>query len=121
MDRVFVYWDNSNIFDEAQRPADEREDTPNARYLVRVHFDNLLRLAAAERPLARQWPPDLFLRRCCSFATEWRNRGIDVTSSATRFGAAPHDRLMGRAGRTPPRSVGTDLDNVGVEQAAPMT
>lgn len=53
MDRVFVYWDNSNIFHEAQRLADEREGTPNARYLVRVHFDNLLQLALAERPLAK--------------------------------------------------------------------
>ncbi|MCY4030340.1 MAG: hypothetical protein OXH75_29015 [Acidobacteria bacterium] len=38
---VFVYWDNSNICPEAQRLADEREGTPGARYLVRVHLDNL--------------------------------------------------------------------------------
>ena len=37
MGRVFVYWDNSNVLHEAQRLADERECTPNARYLVRVH------------------------------------------------------------------------------------
>ena len=53
MDRVFVYWDNSNIFHEAQRLAEEREGTPSARYLVRIHFENLLRLAEAGRPLAK--------------------------------------------------------------------
>ena len=50
---VFVYWDNSNIYHEAQRLAEERDGTPGARYLVRVHFDNLLRLAHADRPVTR--------------------------------------------------------------------
>ena len=53
MDRVFVYWDNSNIFHDAQRLAEEREGTPDARYLVRIHFESLLRLAEAGRPLAK--------------------------------------------------------------------
>lgn len=53
MDRVFVYWDNSNVFHEAQRLADQLEGTPDARYLVRIHFDNLLRLAHADRPMAK--------------------------------------------------------------------
>ena len=53
MDQVFVYWDNSNVFHEAQRLAEEREGTPGARYLVRIHFENLLRLAEAARPLAK--------------------------------------------------------------------
>ena len=53
MDRVFVYWDNSNIFHEAQRLAEEQEGTPDARYLVRIHFESLLRLAEAGRPLAK--------------------------------------------------------------------
>ena len=39
MDQVFVYWDNSNIFHEAQRLAEEREGTPGARYLVRIHYE----------------------------------------------------------------------------------
>ena len=51
MDKVFIYWDNSNIFIEAQRLAEERNNGPDARYRVRVHFDNLLRLAHADRPL----------------------------------------------------------------------
>ena len=53
MSGVFVYWDNANIFHEAQRLADERDGTPGARYLVRIHFDNLLRLARADRPLTK--------------------------------------------------------------------
>ncbi len=53
MDRVFVYWDNSNIFLEAQRLAAERELGPAARYRVRIHFENMLRLAHADRPMQR--------------------------------------------------------------------
>ena len=50
---VFIYWDNSNIFHEAQRIAEEKDATPGARYLVRIHFDNLLQLAHADRPLTK--------------------------------------------------------------------
>ena len=53
MSRVFVYWDNSNIFHEAQRFAEEREEGPDARYRVRINFDNILRLAHADRPVER--------------------------------------------------------------------
>ena len=49
MDSVFIYWDNSNIFHEAQRLAPEREESPGARYLVRINFDAMLRLARAGR------------------------------------------------------------------------
>ena len=64
MDDVFIYWDNSNIFHEAQRLAEEREEGPNARYLVRINFDNMLRLALAGRPLkqavaAGSVPPEM--------------------------------------------------------------
>ena len=63
MDRVFVYWDNSNIFYVAQRLAEQREG-PDARYRVRIDFDNLLRLAHADRPVeqaiaAGSVPPEL--------------------------------------------------------------
>ena len=50
--RVFVYWDSSNIFHEAQRLAEELEEGPQARYRVRIHFENMLRLAHADRPVA---------------------------------------------------------------------
>ena len=50
---VFIYWDNSNIFHEAQRIAEARNQGPNARYRVRIHFENLLRLAHADRPIQK--------------------------------------------------------------------
>ena len=64
MDSVFIYWDNSNIFHEAQRLAEERNGVPGARYRVRIHFDNMLRLAHADRPLhsavaAGSVPPEM--------------------------------------------------------------
>ena len=64
MDSVFVYWDTSNIFHEAQRLAEEREGTPRARYLVRINFEAILRLAHAGRDVrhavaAGSVPPEL--------------------------------------------------------------
>ena len=53
MDKVFIYWDNSNIFLEAQRLAEERNSGPDARYRVRVDFASMLRLAHADRPVER--------------------------------------------------------------------
>lgn len=53
MNRVFIYWDNSNIFHEAQRFAEERNEGPGARFRVRIHFDNIFRLAHAGRPVQR--------------------------------------------------------------------
>jgi len=48
MDRVFVYWDNSNIFVGAKDVAAGREGEA-ARFRVRVHFGHLLQLARAGR------------------------------------------------------------------------
>ena len=64
MGGVFIYWDNSNIFHEAQRLAGERNEGPDARYRVRINFDALLQLAQAERPLmhavaAGSVPPEM--------------------------------------------------------------
>lgn len=64
MDGVFVYWDNSNIFHEAQRHAARLQDGPDARYRVRIDFEHLLRLAHADRPVVRavaagSVPPEL--------------------------------------------------------------
>ena len=50
MDRVFVYWDNSNIFISAQQVAAECEGD-SARSRVRVAFRNLLELARARRDI----------------------------------------------------------------------
>ena len=51
MESVFVYWDNLNIFYEAQRFAIERKEGSNARYRACINFENMLRLAHANRPL----------------------------------------------------------------------
>lgn len=51
MNEVFVYWDNSNIFHEAQRLAEERDQGPDTCHRVRIAFDSILRLAHADRPL----------------------------------------------------------------------
>ena len=48
MDRVFVYWGNSNVFVGAREVAAEREGEA-ARFRVRVHFRNLLELARGGR------------------------------------------------------------------------
>ena len=64
MNDVFIYWDNSNIFIEAQRLAEVRNDQVDARYRVRIHFENIYRLAHADRPVrkaiaAGSVPPEL--------------------------------------------------------------
>ena len=48
MEKVFIYWDNSNIYISAQQAAAEREGG-SARYRVRLDFRHLLELARAER------------------------------------------------------------------------
>ena len=53
MSGVFAYLDNSNIFHAAQDLADERNGDPYARHRVRIQFENLLRLAHADRPLEK--------------------------------------------------------------------
>lgn len=63
MERVFIYWDNSNIFISARDAAAEREGW-DARPRVRIHFASLLQLARAERPIERavavgSVPPEL--------------------------------------------------------------
>ena len=50
MDKVFIYWDNSNIFISAREVAAEREGR-DARYRVRIDFRNMLTLASAGRPV----------------------------------------------------------------------
>ena len=64
MDNVFIYWDNSNIFHEAQRIAEEKNHGPDTRYSVRINFANMLRLAHADRPVERTYaagsvPPEM--------------------------------------------------------------
>lgn len=63
MDKVFIYWDNSNIFISAQEVAVEREGE-TSRSHVRIHFRNLLQLAHGNRDIERaiavgSVPPEL--------------------------------------------------------------
>lgn len=63
MEKVFVYWDNSNIFIGARDAAVDKEG-PDARYRVRIDFRNMLELARAGRPVhsavaAGSVPPEL--------------------------------------------------------------
>jgi len=52
MPSVLLFVDNSNIFISARSEAERREGR-SARDLIRLHFDRLLQLALAGRPLAR--------------------------------------------------------------------
>ena len=63
MEKVFIYWDNSNIFISAQEVAVEREGEA-ARFRCRIHFRNLLQLAHGNREIERaiavgSVPPEL--------------------------------------------------------------
>ena len=78
MDQVFLYWDNSNVFHEAQRLAEEREGTPGARYLIRIHFENLLRLAEAGRPLAKAVAAGSVPPEMRQLWNRMGNRGVQV-------------------------------------------
>ena len=75
-----IYWDNSNIYISATELAAEREG-PDARYRLRLHFRNLLRLAAADRPIESaiavgSVPPELR-----TVWTRLENEGIKVELS----------------------------------------
>ena len=46
--KVYVFWDNSNVFISSKTVADENEGW-RGREHVRIHFENLFRLAVADR------------------------------------------------------------------------
>ena len=78
MDSVFIYWDNSNIFHEAQRLAEERGEGPNARYLVRIHFDHMLCLAHADRPLKKALAAGSVPPEMRQLWNRMENKGVEV-------------------------------------------
>ena len=78
MDRVFIYWDNSNVFREAQRLAEEREEGPDARYRVRICFDNLLRLAHADRPVEKATAVGSILPELRQLWNRLENGGVEA-------------------------------------------
>ena len=60
---VFIYWDNSNIYIEAQRLAQEKEGS-EVQYRMRIKFDSLFELAHAGRSVSSAYaagsvPPQL--------------------------------------------------------------
>ena len=80
MEKVFIYWDNSNIYISATEIAAEREG-PDARYQLRLHFRNLLQSASADRPIESaiavgSVPPELR-----NVWTRLENEGINVELS----------------------------------------
>ena len=63
VERVFIYWDNSNILIGARAVAEEREGM-DTRHRVRISFKAMMRLAHAGRPVekaiaAGSVPPEL--------------------------------------------------------------
>lgn len=50
--KVYLFWDNSNIFISAKSVAEQRERW-GAKQEVRVHFTNLFKLAIASRPVGK--------------------------------------------------------------------
>lgn len=78
MDNVFIYWDNSNIFHEAQRLAEEREEGEGARYRVRINFENMLRLANADRPLKKALAAGSVPPEMRHLWNRMENKGVEV-------------------------------------------
>ena len=78
MDEFFFYWDNSNIYHEAQRLAEESDEGPDARYRVRIHFDNLLRLAHADRQLRKAFAAGSVPPEMRSLWNRMEARGVEV-------------------------------------------
>ena len=98
MDSVFIYWDNSNIFHEAQRIAEERSEGANARYRVRVNFDNMMRLAHADRNLKKAFAVGSVPPEMRQLWNRMEGRGVEVKlfdrGSADRGEQDMPDRLL---------------------------
>ena len=78
MDKVFIYWDNSNIFHEAKRLAEEHNSGPDARYRVRIDFDNMYRLAHADRIVQRAVAAGSIPPEMRQLWNRLRNQDVDV-------------------------------------------
>ena len=98
MERIFIYWDNSNIFHEVQRQAEERSEGSGARYRVRIHFDNLLRLAHADRPVEKALAAGSVPPEMRQLWNRMENRGVEVQlfdrGSAERGEQEMPDRIL---------------------------
>lgn len=90
-DKIYIFWDNSNIFISAKQVAEERDNLLGAHDL-RLQFEHLHRLASMGRPVANTFvvgsiPPDLKvwarLRKATGATIELLERG---ESSGTEQG-----------------------------------
>ena len=84
MNRVFIYWDNSNIFHEAQRLAEALEQGSGARYRVRIHFESMFRLAHADRPVQKALAAGAVPPEMRQLWNRMEGRGVDVHHAHTR-------------------------------------
>ena len=91
--KVFIYWDNSNIFVEAQRLAEEIDEGPGVRWRVRINFDNILRLAHADRPIARAIAAGSVPPEVRQLWNRMENNGVEV-SLFDRFDPANKEHDM---------------------------
>ncbi|MGI9337670.1 MAG: NYN domain-containing protein [Gammaproteobacteria bacterium] len=78
MEKVFVYWDNSNIFIGAQELAERREKNPAASFCVRVNFENMFRLAHADRQVAKALAVGSIPPPLRNVWDHLRRQGVDV-------------------------------------------
>ena len=78
MDEVFVYWDNSNIYYGAKDLAAQRERNQGGRYRIRLHFENLLQLAHADRPVRSALAAGAIPPEVRHLWDRMRERGVDV-------------------------------------------
>ena len=78
MEEVFIYWDNSNIFLEAQRLAEERGEGAGARFRARIDFANLLRLAHADRPVRKALAAGSVPPEMRQMWNRMENQGVEV-------------------------------------------
>ncbi|MBF0486979.1 MAG: NYN domain-containing protein [Nitrospirae bacterium] len=85
MKKVFVFWDNSNIFISGKMVASEKEGQ-DAYHQLRLQFDNILKLARAGRDIeyavaVGSVPPELrqvwYELERCGIEIELHERGSD--------------------------------------------
>ena len=76
----FLYWDNSNILHEAQRLVESKDEGPDARWRVRMHLDNLLSLAHAQRPVKRAFLSGQIPAELRRLGNRMETEGIEVGS-----------------------------------------
>lgn len=78
MKKVFIYWDNSNIFHSVQSLAEDRGAGPDAHNRVRISFDNTYRLAHAGREVERAYVAGSIPPETQKLWKQLENKGIKV-------------------------------------------